>query len=154
MMVPKPIASWLHRRIKPNRQPDFVVGEPAYLQRWWLLPRNKVCNVYLHVFLRDDDDRALHDHPWPSLSLLLSGSLEEVYLTPNGTRTRRLTSGAVTFRKPTFAHRLIVNEVGSTTLFLTGPRVREWGFHCPNGWRHWKLFTQLGDKGKIGRGCE
>src|SRR5881392_3402104 len=62
------------RRIA-SRPPDFTVGSPdrPYLQRWWLLPRNPVLNVYLHQFLRDDDDRALHDHPWDWCSVLLKG---------------------------------------------------------------------------------
>lgn len=47
------------------RAPDFYIGGNAnpYLLRWWVIPRNRFFNVYLHKFLRDDDDRALHDHP-------------------------------------------------------------------------------------------
>lgn len=40
------------------------------------------------------------------------------------------------------------------TLFITGPRIREWGFYCPKGWRHWKEFTAPHDAGQVGRGCE
>lgn len=49
-----------------RRAPDFLVGgkENPYMKRWWLIPRNKWFNIYLHQFMRDDDDRALHDHPW------------------------------------------------------------------------------------------
>jgi len=36
---------------------------------------------------------------------------------------------------------------------MTGPRVREWGFHCPNGWRHWKDFVSQENKGEQGVGC-
>jgi len=56
-----------------RRPPDFVIGPPddPYMRRWWLLPRNRVLNVYLHHVRHDDDDRALHDHPWASLSILL-----------------------------------------------------------------------------------
>jgi len=32
--------------------------------------------------------------------------------------------------------------------------VREWGFHCPRGWMHWKQYTDAQDSGAIGRGCE
>jgi hypothetical protein len=40
------------------------------------------------------------------------------------------------------------------TLFVTGPRVRSWGFWCAHGWRHWKTFT-AGPRGEtVGRGCD
>ena len=46
------------------------------------------------------------------------------------------------------------NPIRCWTVFITGPRVREWGFHCPQGWVHWKRFTAPGDKGSVGKGCE
>lgn len=59
-------------------------------------------------------------------------------------------------RLATSAHR--VELIGSQrvwTLFLTGPVVREWGFLCPQGWRHWKEFVQMREGGnQMGRGCE
>lgn len=30
----------------------------------------------------------------------------------------------------------------------------EWGFACPKGWRHWRLFVDERDHGKVGRGCD
>jgi hypothetical protein len=71
------------------REPDCVIGPPdnPYLRRWWLIPRNRWFNLYLHNILRDDDDRALHDHPWANLSILLRGAYREV--TPRGTHLRK-----------------------------------------------------------------
>ena len=44
---------------------------------------------------------------------------------------------------------------GCWTLFLFGPTVREWGFHCPQrGWVHWRDFTAPGKPGEIGPGCD
>ena len=42
------------------------------------------------------------------------------------------------------------------SLFITGPVIREWGFHCPNGWRHWKQFTVRDEFGSYvdEKGCE
>lgn len=154
--------------IVAERDPDFVIGGATpYLLRWWLVPRNKIFNVYLHVMLRDDDDRALHDHPWSSLSLLLgsvqdggfrkSGVLWEVFSAGNGLITqRRITAGALVYRSARFAHRLVVPQAGVMTIFVTGPRVREWGFWCERGWRHWEEFTAARDgrPGSIGKGCD
>jgi hypothetical protein len=41
------------------------------------------------------------------------------------------------------------------TFFFTGPVWRHWGFHCKNGWRHWKDFVGFRDEHSNiqGRGC-
>lgn len=40
------------------------------------------------------------------------------------------------------------------TLFITGRRFRDWGFHCPKGWVHEDEFRDGRDKGKTGKGCD
>lgn len=132
------------------RTPDFVIGGPdrPYLRRWYLLPRNRFINVYLHEILRDDDDRALHDHPWWNLSIILRGRYAEMR------HSGLLRPWRVVFRLPTTAHRLIVVDGPVWSLFVTGPIVREWGFHCPQGWRHWREFVDQRDTGLAGKGCE
>lgn len=141
---------WANARMQ--RAPDFVIGDPdqPYMRRWWVVPRNTGCNVYLHEILRSDDDRALHDHPWDNTSFLIAGSYVEV--TPEGEFTRD--AGSIVNRKATDAHRLVVPDGGRVvSLFMTGPLVREWGFHCPQGWRHWRDFVDSRDAGQVGRGC-
>lgn len=137
-----------------DRKPDLCVGgeDNPYMRRWYALPRNRFFNVYIHQFMRDDEDRALHDHPWWSLSWLMRGELWEHW----GSSSRLIPEGKITVRSPTFAHRLSMLESyrrRTWTMFITGPRLREWGFHCLNGWVHWKDFT-AGEHGEIvGRGC-
>jgi len=43
-----------------------------------------------------------------------------------------------------------------TTLFITGPKVRDWGFHCPKGWVPWEKFTDISEDGAniVGKGCD
>lgn len=165
MIINNRLTIWLARRLTKRaqkiifrRQPDFLVGgaENPYLQRWWLIPRNPVFNIYLHQFLRDDDDRALHDHPWPSVSLSLGSlPLGEIYRTKDETDvTRIIHPSSLVFRSASFAHRLVVPIPGALTIFITGPRIREWGFLCPKGWRRWQEFTAAEDAGSTGRGCE
>lgn len=135
-----------------GRPPDFMVGEKddPYLLRWWLIPRNRFFNVYLHKFLRDDDDRALHDHPWPSVSIVLKGcGIEHL---PD--RKRVFRAQDVIFRRAKHAHRIELVSPVVWTLFITGPRVRDWGFHCPKGWVPWQVFCDSRDKGKVGKGCD
>ena len=135
------------------RQPDFIIGEPdnPYMRRWWVVPRNIGANVYLHEILRSDDDRALHDHPWENTSMILKGRYVEH--TPEGAFLRE--AGWVGRRDATAAHRLeVVDGEPCISLFITGPKVRDWGFHCPNGWVHWEAFTAGVNGELVGRGCE
>lgn len=135
------------------RKPDFVIGPPSapYLRRWWVIPRNRWFNVYLHEILQSDDDRALHDHPWINCSIILRGGYREI--TPRGTFVRR--AWWPIFRRAVASHRLeIIGGKPCWSLFITGPTIRQWGFHCPKGWRLWKDFVNERDSGQVGRGCE
>lgn len=152
------LAEWIIARVT-RRPPDFVIGGPErpYLRRWFVIPRNPVFNVYLHEFRRSDDDRALHDHPWANASILLRGQYVEHTIAAGGIHKRELLqAGDVRVRwSGRIAHRVELHDGPCWTLFLTGPRYRQWGFHCPDqGWVHWQAFTAANDPGAIGRGCE
>lgn len=125
------------------RKPDYIIGNPPYMLRWYILPRNKWFNIYLHHIIKSDDDRALHDHPWPSVSFTLKGTCKEY---SKNTSPRTIRAGMVTFRSAKFAHRLELIDT-CWTLFITGPRIRDWGFHCPLGWIPWQTFEER-------NGCE
>lgn len=154
-----------------RRPPDIEIGgsENPYMRRWWLIPRNRLFNIYLHQFLRDDDDRALHDHPWPNCSLLLTGAYWEITFArppvhgaplPPAVRAWRR-RGRPVFRRGSTAHRIVLprdiwtgKPIPCWSLFLTGPVSRSWGFWCPAGrWVHWRSFT-AGPRGEVvGAGC-
>ena len=129
-----------------QRPPDFVIGghERPYLLRWFVIPRNPLFNVYLHEFRRSDDDRALHDHPWLfNASWLLGGGYVEHTIKAGGIMVRaQRQAGDWKLRFGPAPHRLElltvadyvrtqpdnVAELRCWTLFITGPRVRQWGF--------------------------
>ncbi len=134
--------------------PDFYIGgrDNPQIERWFIIPRNKLANVYLHRILRSDEDRALHDHPWWNCSIVLRGGYWEV--TPKGRKWRG--AGSIVFRGAKASHRLEIDRTRAqraVTLFLTGPRFRVWGFHCPKGWVQWTDFVDERDNGNVGRGC-
>ena len=113
-------------------------------------------NIYLHKINKSDDDQAFHDHPWENTSVILRGSY--VKHTPEGIFVRQ--PGDVIRRPATALHRLEVEDNARVlSLFFTGAKVREWGFDCPQGWRHWRDFTATvqDPNGQIssvtGRGC-
>jgi hypothetical protein len=153
--------------VRERRSPDFTIGsaDDPYLRRWWLIPRNRFFNIYLHNIVRSDDDRALHDHPWINLSILLRGAYIEII--PGGFKLR--TAGDMVLRGPRARHRLQLITAEQMpqshadfphltgecwTLFITGPRMRDWGFWCPQGFVPWQKFTSPAAKGEIGKGCD
>jgi len=135
------------------RKPDFIIGphDAPYLRRWWVIPRNRWFNIYLHQILQNDDDRALHDHPWVNCSIILKGRYLEV--TPVRSMVRR--AWRPVLRRAVAAHRLeLIDGKPCWSLFITGPIIRQWGFHCPQGWRIWTEFVNARDSGQVGKGCE
>ncbi|MDP2358663.1 MAG: hypothetical protein Q8M31_21770 [Beijerinckiaceae bacterium] len=174
MRISRHALRFLHRMlvegVATRRTPDLVIGgeEHPYLRRWFILPRNRFFNVYLHHFLRSDDNRALHDHPWGNCSLLLIGCYVEHTIRAGGVNVRTLRrAGDVVLRRAKAAHRVELlpmlahpypdeelKDEPCWTLFITGPHMRSWGFHCPKGWVHWRIFTNPEDGGRtVGRGC-
>lgn len=155
----------------------FVIGtdENPYLLRWFLIPKNKIFNVYLHKFCRSDDDRALHDHPWLfNASFLLRGEyFEHVFKDPKNWQKNLETirifrpEGAKKFRFGRAPHRIELmrefTEGGSAakikekpvwTIFITGPRLWDWGFYCPKGWKFWRKYSDVRENGNsVGEGC-
>jgi hypothetical protein len=131
---------------------DERVGEKGkngvLIHRWFIVRNREKGNTFLHHFQKSDDDRALHDHPWASLSVILQGCYLE-YL-PDGSSVLRQ-SGDVLFRHPSSPHRIELVPDGegfveTWTLFITGPKVIDWGFYCPQGWKPWQEYTE-------GSGC-
>jgi len=161
-----------------HRPPDFVIGDVAapYMRRWYVWPvgrKSRWGGIYLHQICRSEDERAMHDHVGWNLSIVLRGGYFEHV--PGGRIWRG--PGSVVLRSPTAPHRIEVRqstfqvtyedpatgyprkgihpERPSWSLWIRGPTVREWGFHCPRGWVPWQQFTAPGTDGRlIGRGCE
>jgi hypothetical protein len=91
-LVRHPIFWFLYTFVACRRRPDQIIGQGGpYMLRWWLFgtsrkrddhgdpkPRRPFgLSFYLHCFVRSDDDRALHDHPWDFASLILFGDYNE-----------------------------------------------------------------------------
>lgn len=153
MSIKQKFIDWISKRT-----PDFIIGgaDDPYLIRWWLIPRNRAFNIYVHHFFRSDDDRALHDHPWWNASYLLQGSYTEHTIAAGGIEHRRIRStGAIKLRIGADAHRIELHDGPCWTIFITGPAYRKWGFHCPKqGWIYYRNFVDADDQGSVGKGCD
>ena len=167
------VAAWAINRHVRMRCADVVIpsGDHPYMYRWQpmrdyfahsddLAKIDKLAdlialpfrpaNVYIHRFARSDDDRALHDHPWPWASVVLQGCYDEhVPINPDdaagATRRQHRARGSYAIcQGGASPHRIELRKTQPLTLFITGAKYREWGFHCSTGWRHHKHFMNHG----------
>lgn len=134
-------------------KPHFIVyndnGAPS-MQRWHII-RTPWLRLYLHKHV-GDDRTVLHDHSWHSLSLCLKGSYWEVFRRGLMQKRKRW---SLVYRRPETPHRIVLT-IGADglpkpawTLFLTGPKVREWGFHFRSGWLPWHQAVEPDNPGKM-----
>ena len=152
------------------RTPDLIIGprhDPQTLR--WHIFKWRGWQLALHKWCRSDDDRALHDHSGHNVTLILSraGYWELVRtFEPNVTELYQFDSWhwrrawRLYFRRADQPHRVALSPGSAPiwTLWLRFPPIREWGFHCPKGWRHWKEYTgnrdYYGVGETVGKGCD
>lgn len=127
-------------------------GSP-YLTRA-MLPRFLGVRIMLHHFHRPDEDDCMHNHPWEwALALVLKGSYVETRMPPlEATRTRVVRF--FNFITQHDYHKIDSLKGDVWTLFITGPRLQDWGFLTPQGHVPWKEFLKRRDKAsREGWGC-
>lgn len=101
----------------------------VYVRRWVL--ETPWFSFRLHHWLHSDDSRALHDHTWWFVTLILYGC----YVDVTSTGEELLRAGSIRWRPPKHAHYVRVPPGGCWSLLLTGPIVREFGFWVRGRWR-------------------
>jgi hypothetical protein len=127
---------------------DRVDNEP-YLERYYLFLKERErfpFNVFLHKFLKSDPDDC-HDHPWPFATLILRGGYWEwrPQFNSRGEKTGEIARwcGAGSFRTASARtyHRIELDpDVTCWTLFMPGPKQRDWGFLVKNVWVQWEQY--------------
>lgn len=118
------------------------VDDP-FMDRYFVLPRNRVFNIYLH-YIHKSDVGELHDHRMASVSVILQGHYYEQRFVSKPVLGSPLPLTTVTlvkrlhpvFRLPSTPHRLLIEWDGETgkpvpawSLFFGFPHVRNWGFY-------------------------
>jgi hypothetical protein len=106
-----------------------------YLIRYTLLKFFGLFSVKLHK-IHQSDPSDLHDHPWPYISIILSGG----YFEERKESKIWYKPGSILFRKANIPHRLIITDI-VTTLVITGPKFRRWGFVSKDG--EWKDHSEI-----------
>ena len=129
---------------------DRVENEP-YLERYYLFLRERnrfPFNIFLHKFLKSDPDD-VHDHPWPYATLVLKGGYWEWI--PHFDTVGRKTGEYQVWRGPghfrvssaNSYHRIELDpDITAWTLFMPGPKQRDWGFLVKNQWIQWEQYLK------------
>jgi hypothetical protein len=96
--------------------------------------------VFLHRFLKSDPDDH-HDHPWPYFTVILKGGYTEwiPQFNDHGQKVMEVAAwrgpGHYRFSHATSYHRIEIDpDVDTWTLFVPGPKQRDWGFFTRTGW--------------------
>ena len=162
------IVKWLMRRAERKGQVYNITGRAKddhdiYMVRY-IIFKTRYVGVYIHRFLRSDDDTH-HDHPWCFHTYIVEGGYSEqilkriAYSQDRGywiKTTKRAKPGDLLFRKGTHIHRVILDkhysvdeiETAPLTFVVIGPKYREWGFWSPTKnaeyiWQHWRSFLGI-----------
>lgn len=99
--------------------------------------------VFLHWFHAADPQPDPHDHPVSFVSVPLRGGYVERRGWPSwdlryyGRPWRRFNRV-----RATDIHRIVAVLPGTLTLVFSGPVVREWGHHTPDGWVPWREYKE------------
>jgi hypothetical protein len=103
--------------------------------------------VCLHWIKKADPEPYLHDHPVTLVSYVLRGwyverRLADKYNTGFHENPDRLVDKKNRINGAAWDRHSIIEVApeGCLTLCFMGPKVREWGFHTPDGWVMWKDY--------------
>lgn len=136
---------WVVQNVFCKREADELV-KANYLERWFMIPKNRFLNIYYHKFT-GSDEKILHDHPWSSVSIILKGE----YLEHTWRWLAYKKTGNITIRSGSAAHRVeILGNREVHTIFITGPKYKEWGFFQTSGWVHHLTHFLAEEKKKKG----
>lgn len=130
------------RLFEPRR---YIGGKENPLLIRWVLFRIPQFGIFIHKFCRSDYDRALHDHPWTFVSVILHGGYSEYREEKDERGTYETLDwygpGSILYRPAEYKHRVVIYKEPSWNLILVGRRRRKWGF-WPNGqWCWWRKYN-------------
>lgn len=107
--------------------------------------------IRYHKWVGNDDLRNKHDHPYSFITIILTGSYNDVTTNPitKEDKEETLTPWSIRYRKSTHTHSVKLNTKICRTLVISGPPLRQWGF-----WVNGKFIRREKYFKKYGHQCD
>jgi len=110
-----------------------------YAYRWVLILFGY--SIRVHRWIRSDDKRYMHNHPWWFITFVLRGSYKDVSL--NGVEYLKRCS--LKYRNSMHTHYVEIPKGGALTLLITGKPMNKWGFWIKDRYlRPLRFFSRYG----------
>lgn len=137
---------------------EYKSGMEWCVWRWTFTPSGYITRLHLvktplgalmvHFINGPDPEPHMHDHPVTLLSIILRGGYLEM-------RPRSRPPSGLSFFwrrwynliRATTIHQIVSVKPRTVTFCFVGPKVRDWGFHTPEGWVYWKDYNAEKYKG-------
>lgn len=113
----------------------WTITDSEYITRLHIL-KTPWFSICLHWINKPDPEPWMHDHPVSFFSIILRGGYSELR---NGVWRNRACFNFIRASSNDI-HKITFVEPHTLTLCFMGPKTREWGFHTPQGWVHWREY--------------
>jgi hypothetical protein len=119
-------------------------ADRGWRRRWLGQLIGRFVAARVHVILRSDNERHLHNHPFRYLTVILEGGYWEVTRDRNGVERRKWYGpGSIVWRGLNHWHCLeLPPDQVCTTLFFMGRKRQSWGFDTEHGFVHWRNYER------------
>jgi hypothetical protein len=137
---------------------EIISGEGKVHFRRYRILETPWFSLYIHNILESDLDLHMHDHPWDFVSVMLSGGYLEYteknpegnYFLPIDFNTWDIPSLYINAHVAEDLHKIkLIDGKPVWSIFLCGPRRREFGYGVNGKWIHNKEYREFKNTGRL-----
>jgi len=113
---------------------NFKGGLPECIYyRLWAIISKRFGSIRIHNWLKEDDARHAHSHPYWFITFVLKGGYTDVSQDESGKETKEvLRALTCRYRPSNHMHQVLEVMPNTWTLLITGPSIHRWGFKVGN----------------------
>lgn len=143
-LPPRPISMGKIKKFDIRWAESLGLKDCPYMKRWVIVLFGY--SIRIHYWVKSDDTRFYHSHPWNFFTFILFGSYTDVSFDPATKKTEEevLNTFNLRYRPANHYHYVKVNKP-TLTLVLAGPKIQNWGFWVNNHlMRPLRFFSRYG----------
>ncbi len=97
----------------------------GFLDKFTIFENKFFFSIYFHIFNTVEQDR-FHTHAFNGIAILLKGSYEEEYKTPDGEIHHKLIKPGIRFIPRSYNHRILNSQPNTMSILFTGRWAKYW----------------------------